>query len=194
MNVLLQQNDSSKFYLYSINIMLQTIGERPINDDVELADILEAQIAASVLIETTKEVLAMGWDFNTDTGYSFAQDVNGYISIPSNVLNLSSSDGDLIVRDWRLYSKSNKTAKFETPQEVDVVWDMDFNTISHPIRTFITLRATRKFMSRQVMDGNVYGFTQKDEEDAYISARNSESFTARYNLLNSSFASDNFVR
>ena len=54
--VLDQQHDSSKFFLYAVNVMLQLINELPISDDVELAEILEAQLAASVLIETKKEV------------------------------------------------------------------------------------------------------------------------------------------
>jgi len=191
--ILDQQYDSSKFFLYAVNVMLQMINELPVNDDVELAEILEAKIASSVLIETKKEVLAEGWDFNVDTSYEFPQDSEGYISVPSNVLDVSSSDGDLIMRNWKLYSKSKQTSIFDSPQTMNVIWDLDFNTLSHPLRNFITIRAARKFQARTIMDKAVYGYTQQDEEDAYIIARRSEGFTSDYNILNSTYGQDNLV-
>ena len=187
------QYDSSKFFLASVNIMLQMINELPVADDVELAELLEAQVASSVLIETKKEILAEGWDFNSDAAYSFPQDAEGFIAIPANVLDISSSDGNLIMRNWNLYDKSNQTAIFEEPQSVDVIWDLDFNTLSHPIRNFITIRAARKFQARTVMDTNVYGYSQADEEDAHIIARRSEGFTGKYNMLTSTYGTDNLV-
>lgn len=165
--------------------MLQLINELPISDDVELAEILEAQLAASVLIETKKEVLASGWDINTDRDYVFPQDSSGFIPVPANVLDATDSEGDIIVRDWKLYSQSNKTSIFEEPQSMDVIWDLDFNTLTHPIRNFITVRAARKFQARTVMDTNVYGYSERDEQEAYTAARRSESFTGQYNMLTS---------
>jgi len=188
-----QQNDSEKFFLYAINVMLQMINERPIADDVELAEILEAQVASSVLIETKKEVLSEGWDFNKDVGYSFPPDINGFINIPANVLDISSTDSDLIMRDWRLYSKQNQSALFEEPQSMNVIWDVDFNSLTHPIRNFITIRAARKFQARTVMDDAVYGYTAADEADAHTIARRSDGFTGGYNILDASYGRDNSI-
>ena len=193
MAILDPQYDSSKFFIASVNVMLQMINEIPISTDVELAEILEAQLAASVLIETKKEVLSEGWDFNKDLGYSFPQDNAGHIIIPANVLDISSTDGDIIMRNWELYSKSKQTAIFTEPQDMDVIWDLDFNTLTHPIRNFITVRASRKFQARTIMDVNVYGYSQSDEEDAYLIARRSEGNTGRYNMLTSTYGRDNLV-
>ena len=187
------QYDSSKFFLASVNVMLQMINELPISDDVELADILEAQLASSVLTETKKEVLAEGWDMNMDSNYLFPQDAEGYVPVPANVLDISSADGDLIMRNWRIYSKSEQTSIFDEPQTMDVIWDLEFNTLTHPLRNFITIRAARKFQARTVMDTNVYGYTQQDEEDAYIIARRSEGNTAKYNMLTDNYGVDNYT-
>ena len=180
-----QQYDSSKFFLYSVNVLLQMINQLPVNDDVELAEVLEAQLASSVLIETKKEVLAAGWDFNRDVNYAFPPDISGYISIPANVLDIVDTTGDIIMRDWRLYSKSNQTALFTDAVSVDVLWDMEFNNLTHPLRNYITTRAARKFQARTVMDTSVYSYSQADEDDAYLAARRSESFTGKYNMLSS---------
>ena len=188
-----QQYDSSKFFLASVNVMLQMINELPVSNDVELAEILEAQVASSVLIETKKEVLSDGWDFNQDKDYEFPQDSNGFIAVPANVLDISSTDGNIIMRNWNLYSKKDQTAIFDKPQKMDVIWDLDFNTLSHPIRHYITIRAALKFQARTIMDTNVYGYSQKDEENAYIVARRSEGFTGRYNMLTDAYGQDNLV-
>ena len=188
-----QQNDTSKLLLYSVNVMLQAIGERPVKDDTELANILEAQIAASVLIETKKEVLAEGWDFNLDENYTFVQDSEGYITVPYNVLDITDVSGDIVNRDFRLYSKSGQTAKFSEPQTVNVIWDLDFNSLNQPIRNFITIRAARKFLGRQVMDTSVYGFLERDEQEAFIAARRSEGFTGQYNMLTSGYGSEYLI-
>ena len=182
-----QQNDSSKFLLNSVNIMLQLINQLPVVDDVELAEILEAQLAASVLIETKKDVLAEGWDFNSDTAYKLPTDEEGYINLPSNILEISSQDGDIISRDNRLYSKKNQTAIFEDSVEVDIKWDVDFNTISHTLRNYITIKAARRFHERTIGDAAVAKYTMDDEQTAYLSARRSEGFTGRYNMLTSPY-------
>ena len=189
-----QQLDSTKFFLYAVNILLQAIGERPIADDIELAEVEEAQQASSVLIEVKKEVLSEGWDFNTDENYVFPPDMAGYISVPSNIiLDITSPDGDIVVRDWRLYSKSDQTAIFTEPQEMSVIWDMDFNTLTHPLRNFIMIRAARKFQARQIGGGDAYTFTSREEEEAYLIARRSEGFTGQYNMLTSAYGTTNII-
>ena len=193
MAVLDQQYDSTKFFLYAVNILLQLINELPVNNDVELADILEAQLASSVLIEAKKEVLSEGWDFNTDNDYEFPIDNQGYIPIPTNVLDISDNNGRYIMRDWRLYDKQNKTAIFTNPQKLKVIWDLDFNSLTHPLRNFITIRAAVKFQARTIMDTSMYKYSQQDEQEAYLVARRSDGFTGNYNMLTSAFGSTNLV-
>ena len=167
------QYDSSKFMIQSVSIMLQSIGEMPINSDIEMSEILEAQLAATVLDEAKREVLAEGWNFNVDTNYILPPDANGYISIPANVLDISSNDADIVMRDWRLYSKKNQSAVFEESLKMNIIWNMDFNSLTHPLRTYITMMATVKFQARTVMDTNVFSYTEKDTDAAFIIARRS---------------------
>ena len=68
--------DSQKFMLNSVNILLQTIGELPIEDEADIDAILEARIARDVIIEAKQNVLSEGWDLNTDTDYPLYPDEN----------------------------------------------------------------------------------------------------------------------
>lgn len=184
---LLEQNDSSKLFLTAVNKLLRSINEPPIATEADIDQLLEATTAASTLIETKREVLSMDWDFNTDIGWAFPPDEQGYITIPANVLDLSASDGDLIMRDWRLYSRSAQSALFDEAQKLDVVWDMDFNSLTHPIRNYVTIRAMRIFQAEQIMDTDIYQYTASDEETAYMIARRSEGRTKKFNMLNSTY-------
>lgn len=180
--------DSSKFLLTAINILLQTINELPIESDTDLTYSTTGQLAEMVIIEVKKAVLASGWDFNTDEGYEFPIDSTGEIPVPLNVLDITSSGlKKIIMRDWRLYDKSLFTNKFEESVPCNVVWDMDFNSLSHPIRHYITIRSARIFQARTIGDTASYSYTTKDEEDAFVSAKMSEGRTGKYNIINSSF-------
>ena len=181
------ENDSSKFLLSSVNVLLQAINQLAISDDVDLANILEAQKAQSTLEEVKKAVLSSGWDFNTDEEWELIPDSNGYISVPYNVLDITSTDGDVIMRDWRMYSKSNRSPIFDSSVTCKIIWDMDFNSLSHPIRHYITIRASRIFQMREIGDKVIYTYTEDDEHQAYISARRSDGRTGQYNMLTSEY-------
>jgi len=183
MAVLLQENDSAKFFLYSVNVLLQSIGELSITTEADIAQVVEAQQAAEVLEETKQAVLADGWEVNYDKDYWFPIDTTGAINVPANVLDLSSRDRNLIIRDWKLYDKSNQTSIFTEAQKVDVYWNLDFNTLPHPLRYYITTRAARVFQARTIMDTSIYGFTQNDEDLAYSAARRSETRNTGGNML-----------
>lgn len=186
--------DSQKLLLYSVNILLSSINELAISSDVEFAEIIEAQKAVDTIEEVKKAVLATEWDFNTDDEWEFTPNLDGYINIPANVLDISSQDADIVVRDWRLYSKSAQSAIFDAPVKCKVVWDMDFNTLSHPLRHFITIRASRIYQYRMIGDVQHYQFSEDDEHQAYISARRSDGRTARYNMLSGTFGREVNVR
>lgn len=184
--------DSSKLLLTAINTLLQTINELPIENDTDLQHSTTGQLAEMTIMEVKKTVLSEGWYFNTDKNYPFPPDSYGIISIPFNVLDIVASGGKpYIMRDWRLYDKTNFTSEFKDSVKCDVIWDIDFNSLTHPIRHYITIRASRIFQSRTIGDTSAYSYTVKDEEDAYITARGSESSTGRYNMLSSSYGIQN---
>jgi hypothetical protein len=183
----MEEYNSQLFLLSSVNIILESIGELPLENEEDVDAILEARIARSSLIEAKLEVLSMGWDINTDDGYTFYPDTNGFISIPTTVLDIRSGD-NIVVRDWQLYDKANFTRKFTEPVQCDVKWNLDFNSLPHPIRYYITIKAARRMQGRNIGDSNAYSFTQQDEQSALIAARNSEGYTGQYNVLSGDFS------
>lgn len=187
------ETDTQKLFLDAVNVLLQTINEPPLENEEDINEVLEAQIAARVLVETKREILADNWDFNRDKSYTLSPDTSGVINIPFNILDLSSANADLIVRGWQLYSKSAQSVIFEEAQTVDIVWDIAFNDLTHPIRNYVTVSAARKFQARQIMDTNTYAFTEKDELKARMIARRSDSRTTKDNIDTSGFGTNYLV-
>lgn len=187
MAYIMDEYDSSKLLLTSINILLQTINELPIESTDDLINSTTAQLAEMTIVEVKKEVLSQGWHFNTDKKYPFPPDINGIIGVPSNVLDIRATSKNVIMRDWKLYDKETFSFTFEDAVDCDVVWDTDFNSLTHPIRHYITIKAARVFQARTIGDQTAYAYTVKDEEDAYLSAKFSESRTGKYNILSSEY-------
>jgi len=179
--------------LDAVNILLGTINEQPIEVEEDFDAILEARIAREVLFEVKRAVLSEQWDFNTDKNYIFPIDASGMIPVPSNVLDIAGNNGDVIMRNWRLYSKSAQSSIFEEEVACNVTWDMMFDSITHPIRHYITIRAARVFAARTIGDDKAIQFNAVDEEDARLAARRSESRTGQYNMLNGTYGTNNRI-
>ena len=179
--------DSQKFMLNSVNILLQTIGELPIEDEADIDAILEARIARDVIIEAKQNVLSEGWDLNTDTDYPLYPDENNYIVIPTNILDLSIPDTAIVVRDWQLFNKETSSRKFTTSVSATIRWNLDFNSLPYVFRNYITIMASRLFQGRLIGDKQAYAFTQNDEQQALLRVKQSEGFTGQYNMLSSDY-------
>ena len=177
--------DKENLLMDAVNILLQTIDELPVEAEEDFDNLIEARIARSNLIEVKRAVLSEGWDFNQDTNWIFPLDIRHMIPVPQNVLDITAARSDVIMRNWRLYSKSDQSHIFEEEVPCDVVWDLDFNAISHPLRHYITIRAARIFQTRMIGDEKQAKYNEFDEEDAHLSARRSESRTGQYNMLSS---------
>ena len=194
MNTLNPQYDSSKLLMYAVNQCLAAIGEMPVKDDIEMNEIAEAIMAQQYIFDAKKEILTEGWEVNSDENYTFPQDNQGIISIPQNVLGISSSQGNLIMREWKLYDKSEHSYIFEDPQTVDVRWDIEFNSLPHGIRNLITKKAIFDFAVDTIGDPSKTQVLKMRLDGAYDSARREEGFVGRFNIINDAAYSQYKVR
>lgn len=181
--------------LDSVNILLGTINELPLETEQDYDLLIEARQARSVLLEVKRSVLSEGWDLNTDKNRTFELTPEGEVHLGSNILDITGNNGDVISRNWRLYSRSANSHQFTEAPVCDVIWDMDFNALTHPMRHYITIRAARIFQARRIGDANIIRINEIDEEDARLAVRRSEGRTGKYNMLTSgSFGSENRIR
>jgi hypothetical protein len=155
--------------LQAINQMLTGIGQAPV---VSL-DIANPEIATalSILDSVNREVQGEGWNFNTEINYPFTPDIDGTITIPENVLQISDNKNSnvqeyqTVLRNGKLYDKIAHTYIFPTANPIlcDVVWLFDFEDLPQVFQDYITQRAARVFAGSVVGSKEMFQFNQQDE-------------------------------
>ena len=169
--------------LQAVNKMLNSINEDNVATDLELAETLQGELALETLERNKRNVLSEGWDFNTDDKWDFVPTLNDEIGIPENVLDIASHDRRYYMRDRRMYDKANKTYKIYETVPCRVIWELDFDDLSHPIARYITAIATREFQMTIIGDTTVDSVLAQEENKSKIVLAESEDLTAQHNML-----------
>jgi len=159
--------------LDAVNIMLSAIGEAPVSS--LSSGLIEAEIAETILDTVDREVQSMGWHFNTELNKSFAQDTNGQILLPADILKadatLVANSPDLVQRGLKMYDRKNHTFNIGVNVGLDVVVQLEFADVPEVAKRYMVLRATRIFQDRVVGSATLHGFHEKDENRALMELR-----------------------
>jgi hypothetical protein len=173
--------------LEGVNIALQTIGEMTLTTASTIASVYEAKTALEILTETRKTVLTEGLNCNTDLEWELTADASGYIAIASNILRVESSDAtkDYIMKDNKLYNKTDNTFKFGASEVVklDITWLLDFDDIPHTIAYYIAVRASRIVYQRLIGATDIIRVLMDDEEKAHFKMIEHDVDTREYNIF-----------
>lgn len=153
--------------LEAVNQMLSCIGGSAVvsldTDNPEIAS------AVAILEETTRTVLAEGWNFNTEREYPFTPNTGGEILIPDNLISFTlsgskhGSDYQIVERMGKLYDKLAHSYKFTKTIYADVVWGFEWEECPQPFKEYITARASRNYASRLVTSKELVELISQDE-------------------------------
>jgi hypothetical protein len=178
--------------LESINTMLSTIGEAPVNS---LTGSLptDATMAINILDEINREVQAQGWKFNTSYKVTLSRNTDNKIPIGDDVIHVefnhlkeNKSSYDPVLRGSFLYNLSNESYVWDKNfSEVTVVYLLPFEDIIEQARRFITIRASRIFHDRTLGANALHRFTKDDEFRALSMLKQAEASTADHNIFDS---------
>ena len=178
--------------LESINTMLSTIGEAPVNS---LTGSLptDATMAINILDEINREVQAQGWKFNTSYKVTLSRNTDNKIPIGDDVMHVefnhlkeNRSSYDPVLRGSFLYNLATESFTWDKNfTEVRVVYPLPFEDIIEQARRFITIRASRIFHDRTLGANALHRFTKDDEFRALSSLKQAEASTADHNIFDS---------
>ncbi len=171
--------------LDAVNTMLSAIGEAPVSS--LSSGLIEAEIAESILNTVDREVQSMGWHFNTELNKSFAQDTNGEIILPSDILRADSTlkvdAPNLVQRGLKMYDRVNHTFTVSVDVALDVVIQLEFDDLPEVAKRYTVLRATRIFQDRVVGSGTLHEFQKADEDRAFIELRDFDKAVDDHNIF-----------
>ena len=148
---------------------------------------VDAAVALRTLVNVSREVQKNGWHWNTEVNFPLAPDTDGFLQLPASTLKVhtvgSDADLDVIQRGQRLYDRINHTYVFTRAITVELVVMLDFEEIPEAARSYITLRAARRFQQNAVGSTELAGFQAQDELRALVDVQNAEAETQGFRLL-----------
>jgi hypothetical protein len=169
--------------LEAVNTMLGVIGESPVNTISGSSLPVSVVMALNVLDEVSREVQSEGWHFNTEFEYPLVRNSSNQFSLPTNTLKIDTpidkyTDIDVVQRGTSLYDRKNHTDVFNEDLEVTITFELAFEDLPQQFRTYINIKAARKFANRFLGSPEIESFTLRDEINAKATAVDSDSENA----------------
>ena len=169
--------------LEAVNTMIGVIGESPVNSTSGSSLPVSVVTALNVLDEVSREVQSEGWHYNTEYEYPLVRNASNKFSLPANVLKIDTPvdkylDIDIVQRGTTLYDRKNHTDVFSEDLDVTITFELNFEELPQQFRSYITIRAARKFANRFLGSQEIESFTLRDEINAKATAVDSDSDNA----------------
>lgn len=183
--------------LEAVNTILRASGDSPTNT---LAGPHRPQVSAAyaALIEASRDVQTVGWNFNTDNEYTLIRNDVGEIAVPADCLSIdvSPSDAsiDIVQRANKLYDRTNKTFTLDRDLRCDITWFQPFEELPQAARTYILRKAGRRYQAGSVGSELLYKFTQVDEDEARDVLLRVHGLTEGNNMLYDSYTVSRILR
>ncbi len=205
----------------AISAMLVAGGESPISvtsEDLNRPDVIAA---GQLLDDVTRETLSEGWSFNTEFGYAirpletveWVSNTTGrstFLNIfkaPDDLLEFTLTQRqdqiglDLVVRvprEWVgdaaqvFYDRTlNRDGLTNEVLYINPTWLLDFNDLPQVAKTFIMLRAMRRYLTQVVGDIPAASRVERDEVTAYRLLRR-QCRIGSYNIFNNTGVNSTF--
>lgn len=168
--------------------MLTAIGEAPINQLDEAT--VDSAVAVATLDETSRNVQAIGWHFNTEPDFPLAKNEDGTITVSSDIVRIDVDSNqypsvDVVQRNGKLYDRKNHTYTFTIELKAEIIRLLDWDELPHPFRAYVTAKAARIFQQRMVGSNELSQQLAQDELTALIVLKQFESDTADHSIFDS---------
>lgn len=168
--------------LDAVNAVLASIGEAPV-PSLDNA-FVDAQAAHTLLRDVSRQLQLRGWTWNTEQEYALTPTNTGEIFLPTNTLKMVPSGGETYVqRGLRVYDPVEQSYLFTTGFTATLTLFLDWELLPEPARTFLYLRAARRFQDRLQDSESLRRIQREDELAAWASFLEFEAEQAQYNMM-----------
>lgn len=148
--------------------------------------------AQQILEDTTDRELERGYDFNQDYDYTLTPTASQFPipTSPWTVLSLdirpeNSNGKDLVVRDGKLWDRTNHTATFtESTFKADITWAIDFDNCPLVFQEYVVACASVRFAVEVSVDPMVAQQLRANEARAFHNLKSRDTQQASLTILN----------
>lgn len=176
--------------LDAVNRCLEAIWETPVSS-LDVAGVASVAQAKRTLDTTMRAVQTRGWAFNTEYNYTLNPDVNGFIYLPNNTLEVDSwgvdADRDVVQRGTRLYDRDNHTFVFTKSISVMVILMLEWDELPEAARHYIAVYAARAFADSWLQRGESSQVSD-EEKLALVNLEEHEAQTEDANMFTDSWS------
>ena len=145
---LYESNWSPQAELDAVNEILSSIGEAPVStlEGDANTDVVSAR---RILSKVNRVEQSRGWTFNIEETQLLPDVYSGLIPYMPTFLRLTSAGGTPYVnRGGYVYDRTNKTDRFSSPIDVELVSLKDYSEMPEVFRSFIVTKASKEFNIR----------------------------------------------
>jgi hypothetical protein len=126
-----------------VNLMLGTMGEKPLNSLTDSHAMLSA--ALGKLDETNRSVQSDGWWFNTEYLTLTPSIIDNAIYLPNDCLEVRTPLQQLVMRGNRIYNLDGGSYEFTSNMDVTLIREVEFEDLPEVAATYISARAILAF-------------------------------------------------
>lgn len=167
-----------------VNTLLGAIGEIPITDNtsaMEADATSDVGMARDALLSMSRSIQEQGFWFNKEKAYPLVPNTDGYIPIGNNILSVYSPT--LIVKDHKLYNTETRSYLFEDTQDVDIIFNLQFDDLPNVAADAIVREASTEFYNNILGDTQELRILQTNAEKAQVSLQKAQAKHRKTNLI-----------
>ena len=168
--------------LDAVNMALDLIGEEPVSM-ITTSSASDAAMAYRTLVNESRAIQEKGWTFNKEYKYPLLPNSDGKIALPSNTLFVDPDKRGIIQRGSYLYNRTDHTYTFTAKVTAEIVFMLDYTELPSYARSYIAIKAARKFQKGILGSDSIDKLTVSDEKSAYATMVSREINAGDYNYL-----------
>lgn len=174
-------------FLEAVNRVLQMMGEAPINSLEGQYGL--AQQAQDILDDTSRQVQADSWSFNTDRHKTLTRNASNEIPVGTNVVRvvvdaLEYPGIDVVQRGAKLYDRLANAYTFEQDLKADVTYVLEWDELPEYARQYITVRAGRVLQEAIIGSADLSKINQQQEAELRALFLDEETAVNDHNMIN----------
>ncbi|MBK1871570.1 hypothetical protein [Taklimakanibacter albus] len=152
----------------AVNLILRSCGIAPLTTNMALDETPDGAKAHGELMDTARNVLSSGWNFNRNINVKLAPNVDGHVLLPANTLKVDTICTDygkpLIQRGAKLYDREANSFVIGKEIIVEIYVMLAWEEIPQVARNYIAVVAARRATGGKIItSGEAWQFTREDE-------------------------------
>jgi hypothetical protein len=158
----------------------------PVNT-IEGPTTAQAAVALQLLRTVHREVLSLGWHWNTEYGVSLEVDINtGKIPVPSSILRFQVEDSPWVIqRGPFLYNRADRTDIFDAAVVGSCIRYLPWDEISEEAKTYITALAKVRYYQGFVGVDPGLDLLQREAIIAHVALNEADTDVGNYSIFDS---------